>query len=51
MFNPAPSFDEFQMILFAGCIEYNERIVKINDLYKLITEADPPVKKDDEDEP
>ena len=49
VFNPAPSEEEFQLILFAGCIEHNERVVKLNELYKQITEADPP-KDADEDE-
>lgn len=48
-FNPEPSKEEFELILFAGCLEYNERINKINELYNLITEADYP-EKEDEDE-
>lgn len=41
-FNPVPTQDEFDMILFAGCIEHNDMVNKINTIYKQITEEDPP---------
>lgn len=41
-FSPTPTQDEFDMILFAGCIEHNERVTKINELYKKITTEDNP---------
>ncbi len=41
-FDPAPSEEEFQMILFAGCIEHNDKVTKLHELYKQITQMDPP---------
>jgi hypothetical protein len=41
-FDPVPTQSEFDMILFAGCIEHNDMVNKINTIYKQITEEDPP---------
>lgn len=49
-FDPAPSKEEFDMILFAGCIEHNDRVTKLNEKYRLITEADPPKSEDSEED-
>lgn len=49
-FDPEPSEEEFQMILFAGCVEYNDEINKINEKYKLITDTDPPSEPEEEDD-
>ena len=49
-FNPMPSKEEFDMILFAGCIEHNDRVTKLNETYQLITEADPPEVEDEEED-
>lgn len=46
-FSPAPSQEEFDMILFAGCIEHNDMVTKLNKTYKAITEDDPPEIKDE----
>jgi hypothetical protein len=40
VFIPNPTEEEFQTILFSGCIEFNDEIVKINDLYNKITKED-----------
>lgn len=49
-FDPAPTDDEFNMILFAGCIEHNERVTKLNEKYNRITKEDPPDNGEDEEE-
>ncbi len=49
-FNPMPTEEEFKMILFAGCIEYNDLVTKINEMYKKITQMDPPLNEDDEND-
>lgn len=49
-FNPDPTKEEFDMILFAGCIEHNDKVTKLNEKYHLITEADLPQEDDDEDD-
>ncbi|KKL14781.1 hypothetical protein LCGC14_2512230 [marine sediment metagenome] len=49
-FDPVPTEEEFKVILFAGCIEYNDLVVKIDEMYKKITQMDPPHDKDDEEE-
>lgn len=38
VFNPVPTEDEFNMILFAGCFEYNDLVEKLVQKYKDITE-------------
>lgn len=48
-FSPVPSQEEFDMILFAGCIEHNDKVTKLNEAYKAITEDDPPEAEEDED--
>jgi hypothetical protein len=48
VFDPAPSDEEFQMILFAGCIEHNEKVTKLLEQYKQITEMDPPAEEKDD---
>lgn len=50
VFDPAPSDEEFQMILFAGCIEHNDKVTKLLEQYKQITEADPPAKEEEDDQ-
>jgi len=48
-FDPVPTQDEFDMILFAGCIEHNDMVTKLNETYKQITEEDPPEAEDEEE--
>lgn len=48
-FDPMPSEDEFNLILFAGCIEHNDRVVKLVETYKRITELDPLEVEDEEE--
>ncbi len=48
-FSPAPTKEEFETILFAGCIEQNELVNEISEKYKLITEADPPKQEEEEE--
>jgi hypothetical protein len=48
-FDPSPSDDEFRMILFAGCVEYNEEVNKINEKYNLIVNTDPPGEEEMDD--
>lgn len=49
-FNPEPTKEEFDMILFAGCIEHNDKVTKLNEKYHLITEADLPQAEDEEED-
>jgi len=49
-FNPVPTEEEFKMILFAGCIEHNDIVTRINELYEKITNMDPPKEEAEEDE-
>lgn len=49
-FSPACSEQEFQFLLFAESIEYHDRVVKLNDRFKDITERDPPVYEEDDEE-
>jgi len=51
VFEPAPSDEEFQMILFAGCIEHNDKVTKLLEKYKQITEMDPPANEEEDDQP
>jgi len=39
VFSPEPSKEELEMILFSGCIEHNDLVVKLNQQYKDITET------------
>jgi hypothetical protein len=48
-FDPAPTQEEFDMILFAGCIEHNDKVTKLHEAYKLITEEDAPEPDVDEE--
>jgi len=48
-FDPVPSQEEFDMILFAGCIEHNDKVTKLNQIYKEVTEMDPPSEDEEED--
>jgi hypothetical protein len=50
VFDPMPTQEEFDMILFAGCLEYNDLVVKLSHKYKEITQESAPVETDDEDE-
>lgn len=38
VFDPAPTEDEFKLILFAGCFEYNDLVEKMIEKYRDITE-------------
>jgi len=49
-FDPVPAQEEFDMILFAGCIEHNDKVTKLNQQYKEITEMDPPSAEDEEED-
>lgn len=49
-FDPVPTQEEFDMILFAGCIEHNDKVTKLNETYKNITEIDPPEVEEENDE-
>jgi hypothetical protein len=49
-FETEPSDEEFQMILFAGCLEYNDRVNKLHELYKRITKEDPPAEDSNDEE-
>lgn len=42
VFNPAPTQEEFEFTLFAGCIEHNDIVNDITNIYKDITISDPP---------
>ncbi len=42
VFDPSPTEDEFNLILFAGCIEHNDLVSKLSKQYKEITEEDAP---------
>ena len=42
VFDSEPTEDEFSMILFAGCLEHNDVILKLKQQYKDITEEDDP---------
>lgn len=44
-FSPVPAKEEFDMILFSGCLEHNERVNKLNEAYEQITTLDPPEQK------
>lgn len=37
VFDPEPTEEEFKMILFAGCIEHNDLVAKLNKTYEEIT--------------
>lgn len=50
VFDPMPTEDEFQLVLFAGCIEHNEEIKRLNQLYKEITVEEPPIEEADEED-
>lgn len=50
VFDPMPTEDEFQLVLFAGCIEHNEEIKKLNELYQEITTLEPPKEEEDEED-
>ena len=39
VFDPAPSREEFDAILFAGCFEFNDLVENITKKYKVITET------------
>jgi hypothetical protein len=46
VFDPEPTQEEFDMTLFAGCIEHNDIVNDITQAYKDITESDPPKEPD-----
>ena len=46
-FSPAPLEEELKMLLFAGCIEQNDLVVKLMERYKQITEAEEPEEKEE----
>lgn len=51
VFDPMPTQEEFDMILFAGCLEHNDLVVSLSKRYKEITQDSPPETKDtDEDD-
>lgn len=50
VFSPEPTDDEFQLVIFAGCIEHNDRVKKLNETYKEITELEPPASEDEEED-
>lgn len=51
VFSTNPSQEEFDTILFAGCLEHNDLVVELNEKFKQLTQMDEPVKDtDDEDE-
>lgn len=47
VFTTVPTEEEFKLILFAGCLNYNERVNNINILYNKITSEDPPEDNDE----
>ena len=47
VFDPAPSKEEVEVILFIGCAEHDERVAALKGVYKMITEADPPEKEEE----
>lgn len=51
VFNPEPSKEEFDLILFAGCIEQNDLVSKLNKVYQEITEELPPKEESEDDQP
>lgn len=50
VFDPMPTEDELNLVLFAGCIEHNELVQKLSNLYKEITDMDPQGSEDEEKE-
>jgi len=49
VFDPVPTKEELDLILFAGCIEHNDIVTSLHEKYLLITEAEPPKEKDEEE--
>jgi hypothetical protein len=45
-FSPMPAKEELDLILFAGCIEFNEQVERINKMYDEITTLDPTGKEE-----
>jgi len=50
VFDPSPTEDELNLVLFAGCIEHNDLVQKLYQTYKDITESEPPKVEEDEEE-
>lgn len=50
IFDPMPTEDEFNLVLFAGCIEHNDTVKKLHDAYKDITSSEKPIEAEDEKE-
>jgi hypothetical protein len=50
IFDPMPTEDEINFVLFAGCIEHNELVQEISGMYKDITESEPPQENNEEDD-
>jgi len=51
VFEPEPSKEEFDMILFAGCIEQNDLVNRLSKTYQEITEELPPKEESEDDKP
>jgi len=49
VFDTVPSEEEITLLLFAGCLDQNERVTKVLDRYKKITEMDPPKESEDDE--
>jgi hypothetical protein len=51
IFSPEPSKEEFDLILFAGCIEQNDLVTSLSSQYQQITEELPPKDTEDDSQP
>ena len=50
IFEPSPTQEEFDMIVFAGCLEYNDLVVSLSSRYKQITQEEAPLVKEEDDD-
>lgn len=50
VFDPMPTEDEINLVLFAGCIEHNDMVQKVYSLYKDVTETVASPDEDGEEE-
>jgi hypothetical protein len=50
VFDPPPTKEEWDFTLFAGCIEHNDIVNDLNEVYQRITEEDPPKQEEDDED-
>ena len=49
VFTKEPTEEEFDLTLFAGCIDQNELVIELKTLYNKITKEDPPAEEEEDD--